>query len=84
MPETATPAYITSLIRHFDELRDGTHGASASRRDKATSRRPCNYWRPSPARFSPKSIRACCSIRGSSPRRDYDAQGIKGSTHPGP
>jgi hypothetical protein len=34
MPETATPAYITSLIRHFDDLRDGTHGGSASRRDK--------------------------------------------------
>ncbi len=34
MPETAIPAYITSLIRHFEDLRDGTHGGSASRRDK--------------------------------------------------
>ena len=34
MPESATPAYITSLIRHFEDLRDGTHGGSASRKDK--------------------------------------------------
>ena len=34
MPESAIPAYITSLIRHFEDLRDGTHGASASRKDK--------------------------------------------------
>jgi hypothetical protein len=36
MPERATPAYITSLIRHFADLRDGTHGGSASRTDKET------------------------------------------------
>src|SRR5712671_2116456 len=34
MPESTTPAYITSLIRHFEGLRDGTHGGSASRKDK--------------------------------------------------
>ena len=34
MPESAVPAYITSLIRHFEDLRDGTHGGSASRKDK--------------------------------------------------
>ena len=34
MPEGAKPAYITSLIRHFEDLRDGTHGGSASRKDK--------------------------------------------------
>ncbi len=34
MPEVATPAYITSLIRHFEDLRDGTHGGSTSRREK--------------------------------------------------
>ena len=34
MPEGAIPAYITSLIRHFEDLRDGTHGGSASRKDK--------------------------------------------------
>jgi hypothetical protein len=28
------PAYITSLIRHFEDLRDGTHGGSATRKDK--------------------------------------------------
>src|SRR3954454_12051877 len=33
MPESL-PAYITSLIRHFADLRDGTHGGSASRKDK--------------------------------------------------
>jgi len=34
MSETATPAYITGLIRHFEDLRDGTHGGSTSRKDK--------------------------------------------------
>src|SRR6202167_4462061 len=34
MPESAIPAYITSLIRHFEDLRDGTHGGSESRKDK--------------------------------------------------
>jgi hypothetical protein len=34
MSESARPAYITSLIRHFEDLRDGTHGGSASRKDK--------------------------------------------------
>jgi hypothetical protein len=34
MPESAIPTYITSLIRHFEDLRDGTHGGSASRKDK--------------------------------------------------
>ena len=34
MAESATPAYITTLIRHFADLRDGTHGGSASRKDK--------------------------------------------------
>jgi hypothetical protein len=34
MPESAVPAYLTSLIRHFEDLRDGTHGGSASRKDK--------------------------------------------------
>ncbi len=34
MPESAVPGYITSLIRHFEDLHDGTHGGSASRKDK--------------------------------------------------
>jgi hypothetical protein len=34
MSRSATPAYITSLIRHFEDLRDGTHGGSASRKGK--------------------------------------------------
>ena len=34
MPENEVPSYITSLIRHFEDLRDGTHGGSVSRRDK--------------------------------------------------
>jgi hypothetical protein len=34
MPESMVPAYITSLIRHFEDLRDGTHGGSSSRTDK--------------------------------------------------
>jgi hypothetical protein len=34
MPESAIPAYITSLIRHCEDLRDGTHGGAASRHDK--------------------------------------------------
>ena len=30
MSTTAIPAYITSLIRHFEDLRDGTHGGYQS------------------------------------------------------
>ena len=36
MPQSPTPGYITSLIRHFEDLRDGTHGGSESREDKET------------------------------------------------
>ena len=36
MPQSTVPAYITSLIRHFEDLRDGTHGGSSSRTDKET------------------------------------------------
>ena len=32
----STPGHITALIRHFDDLRDNTHGGSVSRRDKET------------------------------------------------
>ena len=34
MPQSTIPPYITSLIRHFEDLREGTHGGSASRKDK--------------------------------------------------
>src|SRR5712671_6106841 len=34
MPESTIPAYITGLIRHFEDLRDRTHGGSSSRQDK--------------------------------------------------
>ena len=34
MPESTVPAYITSLFRHFGDLRDGTHGGSTNRNDK--------------------------------------------------
>jgi hypothetical protein len=34
MSQSTIPAYITSLIRHFEDLRDGTHGGSVSRKDK--------------------------------------------------
>jgi hypothetical protein len=34
MPQSTRPAYITSLIRHFEDLQDGTHGGSASREEK--------------------------------------------------
>jgi hypothetical protein len=34
MPKSAIPPYIISLIRHFEDLRDGTHGGSATRKDK--------------------------------------------------
>src|SRR5260370_2463869 len=36
MVQTTVPAYITSLIRHFEDLRDGKHGGSSSRTDKET------------------------------------------------
>jgi hypothetical protein len=34
MLRSTIPAYLTSLIRHFEDLRDGTHGGSTTRKDK--------------------------------------------------
>src|SRR5258705_3556236 len=34
MQESAMPAYIVSLVRHFQELRDGTPGGSGNRIEK--------------------------------------------------
>ena len=31
---SSPPAHLTALLRHFDDLRDGTHGGSVSRQDK--------------------------------------------------
>jgi hypothetical protein len=31
---SSTPGHVTALIRHFDDLRDRTHGGSVSRHDK--------------------------------------------------
>ena len=31
---SSTPGHVTALIRHFDDLRDRTHGGSTSRHDK--------------------------------------------------
>jgi hypothetical protein len=31
---SATPGHVTALIRHFEDLRDGTHGGSVRRHDK--------------------------------------------------
>jgi hypothetical protein len=32
--QTPRPAYASALLRHFADLRDGTHGGARSRRDK--------------------------------------------------
>src|SRR5260370_42365492 len=32
--ESSIPGHLTALMRHFVDLRDGTHGGSASRPDK--------------------------------------------------
>jgi hypothetical protein len=32
----STPGHLTALIRHFDDLRDRTHGGAVSRHDKET------------------------------------------------
>jgi len=34
MGQPPIPANVTSLIRHFSDLRDGVHGGATSRRDK--------------------------------------------------
>jgi hypothetical protein len=34
MDQRSIPAHLTSLIRHFNDLRDGVHGNAVSRRDK--------------------------------------------------
>lgn len=55
MPERAIPAYITSLTRHFEDLRNGTHGGSASRTDKeAHFEKAVELLSPIAVRFSQK------------------------------
>jgi len=34
--ESSTPGHLTALMRHFIDLRDGTHGGSVNRLDKET------------------------------------------------
>ncbi|MFL5953792.1 MAG: hypothetical protein ACJ76I_06765 [Gaiellaceae bacterium] len=34
LPDAAPPAYVEELLRHFVDLRDGTHGGVTSRADK--------------------------------------------------
>ena len=34
MGDSPIPAHLTSLLRHFSDLRDGVHGGAASRHDK--------------------------------------------------
>lgn len=34
MGDSSVPAHLTSLLRHFTDLRDGVHGGVASRHDK--------------------------------------------------
>jgi hypothetical protein len=36
MGDSSIPAHVTSLLRHFSDLRDGVHGGAASRHDKET------------------------------------------------
>jgi hypothetical protein len=38
MPESATPAYITSLIRHFEDLRDSVCRRRRTRPSQSTRR----------------------------------------------
>jgi hypothetical protein len=33
MGDSSIPAHLTSLLRHFSDLRDGVHGGAASRHD---------------------------------------------------
>jgi hypothetical protein len=55
MSKNVAPAYITSLMRHFEDLPDGTHGGSASREGKETHfERAVQCWPLLPARFSRK------------------------------
>jgi hypothetical protein len=79
MSESAIPAYITSLIRHFEDLRDGTHGGSTSRKDKeAHFEKAVQLLAPVARQVLAEMNTTCCSIPGNSPRRDYDAQRIEG------
>jgi hypothetical protein len=68
MPKSAIPPYIISLIRHFEDLRDGTHGGSATRKDKE-------------AHFEMNT--SLLLDTGKSPRWGYDAQRMEGWMHPG-
>jgi hypothetical protein len=57
MPETETPAYITSLIRHFDDLRDGTQ-------ERMGSGVPCSHKSISTFGNPASSVNASSVLRG--------------------
>jgi hypothetical protein len=79
MPESAVPAYITSLIRHFEDLRDGTHGGSTSRKEKeAHFEKAVQLLAPVARQVLTEMNTSCYSTPGSSPRRDYDVQPMEG------
>jgi hypothetical protein len=84
MPKSAIPPYITSLIRHFEDLRDGTHGGSASRKDREVHfEKAVQLLAPIARQVLIKMNTSLLLDTGNSPRRDYDAQRMEGWTRPG-
>jgi hypothetical protein len=82
MAESATPAYITSLIRHFGDLRDGTHGGSASREDKeAHFEKAVQLLAPVARQVLTEMNTSLLSIPGNSQKQACEAQRMVGWKH---
>ncbi len=78
MPESV-PAYITSLIRHFADLRDGTHGGSASRKDKeAHFEKAVQLLAPVARQVLTEMNTSLLLDTGQVTERDYDAPPMEG------
>jgi hypothetical protein len=79
MSRNAVPAYITSLISHFEDLRDGTHGDSASRKHtEAHCEKAVQLLAPIARQVLTEMNTSLRPTPGSLPKRDCDAQRIEG------
>ena len=60
--QTAPPASASALLRHFADLRDGTHGDASWRHDKERLfGTAVSLLDPHPGRRFRRSTRICCS-----------------------
>jgi hypothetical protein len=78
------PEQTGALLRHFADLRDGTHGSATSRREKEQLFAEASHYSiRTPAKHSKRSTRTCCSTPARSPPPGFDGLPPPASIPPG-